>query len=97
MRRQAGRLRYSNPYEVRKEMNREDYNKIRKSIYSSVMIGRRQQGSWVIRDIEFWRILEAAKGDRSAILATLRQMQADNELADILPSVIRQTKAAAKA
>lgn len=77
-------------------MNREDYNKIRKSIYSSVMIGRRQ-GSWVIQDIKFWRILEAAKGDRSAILATLRQMQADNELADILPSVIRQTKAAAKA
>ena len=77
-------------------MNREDYNKIRKSIYRSVMLGRRQ-GSWIIQDIEFWRILEAAKGDRSAILATLRQMQADNELADILPSVIRQTKAAAKA
>lgn len=77
-------------------MDREDYNKIRRSIYSAVMIGRRQ-GSWVIQDIKFWRILEAAKGDCSAILATLKQMQADNELADILPSVIRQTKAAAKA
>lgn len=77
-------------------MDREDYNKIRRSVYSAVMIGRRQ-GSWVIQDIKFWRILEAAKGDRSAILATLRQMQADNELADILPSVIRRAEAKAAA
>lgn len=74
------------------EMDKEDYNKIRKSIYSSVMLGRRQ-GSWIIQDIEFWRMLEAAKGDYSAIMATLKQMQADNELADILPSVIRRTEA----
>lgn len=77
-------------------MDREDYNKIRRSIYSSVMITRSRAG-WMVQDVRFWRILEAAKGDCSAILATLRQMQTENELADILPSVIRRAEAKAAA
>lgn len=70
-------------------MNRNDYQRIRRSVYGSVFITPdARRGEWLVTGINLPAITEAARGSFPAILSTLRTMQDANELADILPVLI---------
>ncbi|MCI6198377.1 MAG: hypothetical protein MR757_00775 [Proteobacteria bacterium] len=68
-------------------MNRDDYIRIRKGVYDAIIISPDSTGVFV-SDVKFSRMLDAARGSRLAVYETLKQMERDNELADLMPSLI---------
>ena len=76
-------------------MNARDYSNIRHAVYSAVYITP-DRGGWLVTDVKFDRIVSAAKGDYSAIDATLDRMTRDGELADILPALVDWSHEAAR-
>lgn len=76
-------------------MNARDYSNIRHAVYSAVYITPDREG-WLVTDVKFDRIVSAAKGDFTAIAATLNRMQSDGELADILPALADWSREAAR-
>ena len=77
-------------------MNARDYSNIRHAVYSAVYITPDRAGDWLVTGIKFDRIISAAKGDFTAIAATLNRMQSDGELADILPALVDWSREAAR-
>ena len=70
-------------------MNRNDYQRIRGSVYCSVFITPdARRGEWLVTGINLPGITEAARGDFPAILFTLETMDRAGELGDILPALI---------
>ena len=70
-------------------MNRNDYQRIRGSVYRSVFITPdARRGEWLVTGINLPGITEAARGDSLAILSTLETMDRAGELGDILPALI---------
>lgn len=76
-------------------MNAKDYINIRHSVYDAICITPDREG-WLVTDVKFDRIVSAAKGDFTAIAATLNRMQSDGELADILPALVDWSREAAR-
>ena len=70
------------------KVNRDDYIRIRKGVYSAVIITPDPFGDWLVTNVRWDRMLEAAHGSRLAVYETLKQMEHDNELADIMPALI---------
>lgn len=73
-------------------MNRNDYNRIRKSVYGAIFITPDQFGDWLLTDVRFDRMLIAANGSRLAVYETLKQMEHDNELGEFMPMLISTVK-----
>ena len=70
-------------------MNRNDYQRIRGSVYRSVFITPdARRGEWLVTGINLPAITEAARGSFPAILSTLETMDRAGELGDILPALI---------
>lgn len=76
-------------------MNAKDYINIRHSVYDAICITPDREG-WLVTDVKFDRIVSAAKGDFTAIAATLNRMTRDGELADILPALAEWSREAAR-
>ena len=72
-------------------MNRDDYIRIRQGVYDSIIISPDSRGVFV-SDVKFSRMLDAARGSRLAVYETLKQMERDNELADLTPAPIEGIK-----
>ena len=76
-------------------MNEANYINIRHSVYDAICITP-DRGGWLVTGIKFDRIISAARGDYSAIDATLDRMSHDGELADILPALVDWSREAAR-
>lgn len=73
-------------------MTRDDYIRIRKGVYSAIIITPDPFGDWLVTNVRYDRMLEAARGSRLAVYETLKQMEHDNELADLMPMLISTVK-----
>ena len=69
-------------------MTRDDYIRIRKGVYSAIIITPDPFGDWLITNIRYDRMLDAARGSRLAVYETLKQMEHDNELGEIMQTLI---------
>ena len=74
------------------KVNRDDYIRIRKGVYSAIIITPDPFGDWLVTNVRWDRMLEAARGSRLAVYETLKQMEHDNELADLMPMLISTVK-----
>ena len=73
-------------------MTKDDYIRIRKGVYSAIIITPDPFGDWLVTNVRYDRMLEAARGSRLAVYETLKQMEHDNELADLMPMLISTVK-----